>query len=155
MKVSNLALATLMGLASTAAWADAQSQAEAGALLDAMGMQKTLSQSVEQMLDAQLRQNAALRPFRGVMLRFFDKYMSYEALKPELVKLYGDAYTAKELREIAAFYKTPVGKKSVALMPELMAKGSEIGLQMVQSHSDELRQMVAEEAERLQKSESK
>ncbi|WP_204355729.1 MULTISPECIES: DUF2059 domain-containing protein [Marinobacter] len=140
-----LALAT-----SSAALADAASTAEAEKLLDAINMEETLDRSISQMLDVQLNQQPSLKPYKDVMLRFFSKYMSYDNIKPDLVSIYADAFTAEELRELNAFYTTDIGQKAIRTMPDLMAKGAQMGAQRVQAHIGELRTMIAEEAERLE-----
>ncbi len=123
---------------------------EAENLLDKMGMQDLLERSTEQMLDLQIQQNAALKPFKHVMLKFLKKHMSYESLKPDMVAIYADAFTESELKELNAFYSTPTGKKTIQKLPELMVKGSQLGALRVQQNMQELQQMIAAEAERLQ-----
>lgn len=44
----------------------------------------------------------------------------YDELIAETVPLYARHYTAAEIREISAFYKTPVGTKMLSTMPKLM-----------------------------------
>jgi hypothetical protein len=45
--------------------------------------------------------------------------------------LYARHFTPAELRQIAAFYKTPVGAKMLASMPQLMGESMQIGQQVV------------------------
>jgi hypothetical protein len=68
--------------------ADEASEKEAEKLLDMMGMQEMMDRSVSQMLDIQLQQQPDLVPFKGVMIECFNKNMSYESIKPELIKMY-------------------------------------------------------------------
>lgn len=133
------------------ALADEASKKSATKMLDAMNMELTLSQSIEQMLNLQLQQNPALAPYKDIMLGFLQKHMSYESLKDEMVQLYANEFTAKELDEITAFYKTKVGKKTVEKMPALMAAGGQIGAQRVQANMPELQSLIQAESERLQK----
>ncbi len=114
-----------------------------------MGMKEALEHSIEQTLDIQLQQNPTLVPFKEVMMKFFRKYMSYETLKPDMVKIYADAFTANELKELNAFYSTPTGRKTIQKMPELMAKGSQIGAKRVQDNIQELQKMIKDEADRI------
>lgn len=132
-------------------FADAETEREAEKLLDTLGMQEMLEQSISQMLDIQLQQNPALVPYKGVMADFLNKHMSYEVLKPEIVKIYGDAFTVSELKEINAFYSTPAGRKTIEKMPTLMAQGAQMGAAHVQENIGELQEMIRVESERLQK----
>lgn len=123
---------------------------EAEELLTLMKLEKTLTQSMDQMLQIQLQQNPALLPYKATMMKFLNKYMSYDRLKPELVKIYAESYTKKELNDLIAFYKTDTGKKSIDLMPALTAQGAQLGATLVQQNLPELQQMIQEEATRIQ-----
>ena len=129
--------------------ADAASEKEAEALLETMKMDALLDQTVEQMLDIELQQNPGLSPYKNVMLQFFQKHMSYKVLKPELIRIYSNAFTAKELKEIHAFYRTETGQKTVRLMPQLTAEGAQVGAMRIQENIGELQSMIEAEAERL------
>jgi hypothetical protein len=148
-----LALALLLPQAAFAA-ATPESRVEAERLLQTLDMQKTLDEAIRVNLDAQVKAQPELAPFRQVMLDFFSKYMSYESLKPQLVETYAEAFTAKELQEIRVFNESPTGRKAMQLLPTLMAKGAEIGQKQVEAHLPELLKMVRDEAEKLKQQEA-
>jgi hypothetical protein len=129
--------------------AESDAEKEAEILLDTMGMETAMDQSMSQMLDVQLQQNPALAPYKGVMMQFFRKHMSWNSLKPEFLKIYTEAFSATELREINAFYATDAGKKTIEKMPELIAQGGQIGVTRVQENIGELQEMIKIESERL------
>lgn len=132
------------------AQADTAGTKEAEKLLDLMDMEQALDDSMSGMLDLQLQQNPSLAPYKGVMLEFFRKYMSYESIKPDMAKMYADAFTAAELQELTAFYSTDVGKKTIEKMPELMMQGAQLGTNRIQNNMGELQQMIQAEAQRIQ-----
>jgi hypothetical protein len=134
--------------------ADAASEKEAEKLLNMVGTQEVMEQSMSQMLDIQLQQNPALAPYKGVMMEFLNENMSYESLKPELIKMYSEEFTSSELREINAFYLTDVGKKSIEKMPKLMMQGGQLGATRVQENINDLQAMIQAESERIQKLQS-
>jgi len=144
-----LALACL-ALVSAPAMADKASEAAAERLFASMDMQSAMATVIDTTLDTQIAQKPELAPFKGVMHDFFAKYMSYEALKPQLIEAYAAEFTATELNEAADFYETPTGKKLLAKLPVLMAKGAEIGIAAVQGHVPELQAALQAEAKRLQ-----
>ena len=146
-------LITALGVSSMSL-ADAASEKEAEKLLDMVGTQEVMEQSMSQMLDIQLQQNPALAPYKGVMMEFLNKNMSYESLKPDLVKMYSEEFTSSELREINAFYSTNVGKKSIEKMPKLMMQGGQLGATRVQENINDLQAMIQAESERIQKLQS-
>jgi len=150
MKLSNaLALATLV-LLSAPAWADQASEAAAENLFESMDMDSAMDRIIDVSLDAEISQKPQLAPYKPVMRSFFVKYMSYSALKPQLVSIYASEFTAEELAQASEFYSTPTGKKLLSKLPALMTKGAEIGMQVVQEHLPELQAAIKEEADRLQ-----
>jgi hypothetical protein len=76
-------------------------------------------------------------------------------MKPELLKIYSEAFTADELREIRGFYATDTGKKTLEKMPTLMAESSQIGMMRVQENIAELYSMIEAESKRIQSLQSK
>ncbi|MEZ0259817.1 MAG: DUF2059 domain-containing protein [Alphaproteobacteria bacterium] len=78
-----------------------------------------------------------------VGLDFSKKYMSWDSVKGDIVKLYIDHFTEEELKEIKAFYRSPVGKKTVTLMPALMAMGMETVQRRIDEHKSELMAAMA------------
>jgi hypothetical protein len=72
-------------------------------------------------------------------------------LKDDLIKIHMEEFTEEELKEIAAFYRTPIGKKAIQKMLPLQQKCSELGMKRVQENIGELQRMVVEE---LQKKDS-
>ena len=154
MKFSkDFVLITALGMSSKSL-ADAASEKEAEKLLNMVGTQEVMEQSMSQMLDIQLQQNPALAPYKGVMMEFLNENMSYESLKPELIKMYSEEFTSSELREINAFYSTDVGIKSIEKMPTLMMQGGQLGATRVQENIGDLQAMIQAESERIQKLQS-
>ena len=154
MKFSKVVvLITALGVSSMSL-ADAASEKEAEKLLNMVGTQEVMEQSMSQMLDIQMQQNPALAPYKGVMMEFLNENMSYESLKPELIKMYSEEFTSSELREINAFYSTDVGKKSIEKMPTLMMQGGQLGATRVQENIGDLQAMIQAESERIQKLQS-
>ena len=121
-------------------------RAAAEQMLTLMDMPTLLKQSVDQMVKMQVQQNPTIAPYEAVMKEFLGKYMSWDSLKPDMIKLYTDEFTEPELGELNKFYQTPVGKKMLGKMPTLMSKGAQIGSQRVQEHMPELQAAIAAEA---------
>ena len=49
----------------------------------------------------------------------------------EIVPLYARHFTTDELRQLAVFYKSPVGAKMLATMPQIMSESMQIGQKLV------------------------
>ena len=111
-------------------------------LLDAMNMEAQVSQSFEAAkaaIPAQMKQMQSFLPAgpngekRGLpteqtekmmdrMLGMIATEMSWEKVKADYVALYADTFTADELEELLAFYRSAAGKSFVAKQPLLTRK---------------------------------
>lgn len=141
--------ASLLIFTSPLSFADKAAEIEAEKLLGIMNMESFMEQSMNQMLELQFQQDPKMKPYKSVMIEFFKKYMSWESLKPEYVRIYVKEFTASELREMNAFYSTETGQKAIQKMPDLFAQGAKIGASRVQNNAAELRTMIKEKAEQL------
>jgi hypothetical protein len=143
---STLAAVVLLAIACPMARADeASHKAAVTKLFNTMHMKELLDSSIVQMTDMQIKANPMIAPYRQIMLDFTSKYMSWESLAPEMTKLYMETFTETEVNELEKFYATPTGQKAVKTMPELMAKGAEIGQKRVQDNIGELQKAIQDE----------
>jgi uncharacterized protein len=149
MHLKKLIACIFISIATTFAYADNESVKQAEILLNSIDMNAVLHKTIDQAINMQLQQNPAMSPYKKVLTQFFEKYMSYASMKPFLLKMYGDTFTADELKELNKFYASPIGRKSLQVMPDLMAKDGQYGAQQVQSHMTELQSMFAEESKRI------
>lgn len=82
--------------------------------------------------------------FIEIMNSFMNKYMNWELIKDQMAALYAQEFTEKELKDLAVFYRSPLGIKLNQKQPVLFQKGAALGQQAVQSHQAELQQMMQE-----------
>ncbi|OOQ61472.1 DUF2059 domain-containing protein [Mucilaginibacter pedocola] len=80
--------------------------------------------------------------FIEVMNAFMVKYISWDTMKDQMASLYAQNFTEKELKDLAVFYRSPLGLKLNEKQPLLLQKGAELGQQAVQGHQVELQQMM-------------
>ena len=111
-------------------------------LFSAMKMESIAAQAIDAILAAQLQANPEMAPLEPKLRQFFTKYMSWKAMQEDYVVLYMQAFSESEITQLAAFYKTSVGRKSIEKMPALMQKGAEIGADRVRKHMPELLQLL-------------
>ena len=71
--------------------------------------------------------------------------MGWEAQRGDIAALYAKNYTAEELTELNRFYQTPLGQKTVQLMPQLAAAGAKIGQSKMMEHMPEMKAMIEAE----------
>ena len=111
-------------------------------LFTTMDMAKTYQQTIEKMLEMQVKQNPSIEPLKDTMLEFFDKYMGWKSMKEDMAKIYMNNFTDNELKQLIAFYKTPIGKKAAILVPTLASEGAATSQQRVQKNMPELQRMM-------------
>jgi hypothetical protein len=51
----------------------------------------------------------------------------WDDIKPQLAAIYVREFSEDELRQLLAFYRTPVGAKTLSRFPVIMAEGGRIG----------------------------
>ena len=130
--------------ASTAAPLSAGHRKAAENLLKATNSEQNLSLTIDRMLAGQIEQNPGMKAVEPEMRAYLDKYMSWASLKEEMIRLYAEAFTEKELKELTKFYQTPIGRKTIEKLPQLTAAGMELGQRRMQEHLPELQQAIAD-----------
>lgn len=117
---------------------------EAEELLRLSNYDSTMNAQVAKVLEMQSSMRPDLAAFKVPMKQFFEKYMGYEALKPFLIEIYVETFSAEELRELNKFYQSPVGKKAIETIPILMNKAEALAKNQITAHMYELDQMIKE-----------
>ena len=136
----------------------APSAAQAAAaieVLKSIRMDQSIPGTTAAMIDSEISRNPGMAPYREIMLQWLRKYMTWDAMRPELVRLYTDTYTEAELKQLAAFYKTPLGQKTLTKSPELLQRTAMIGAKLGQEHGEELTKAMSARREELLKEQEK
>jgi hypothetical protein len=111
-------------------------------LLLVMQTEKTLQEAAQELLASVLRQDPQLAQHGDVLQKFVHKHVSWASVKEDMITIYAQEFTEKELKQLTAFYQTPVGQKAVEKLPELTMAGTELGITRLRAHQAELRQMI-------------
>ncbi|MBW4612409.1 MAG: DUF2059 domain-containing protein [Desmonostoc vinosum HA7617-LM4] len=69
--------------------------------------------------------------YPDVPQKFWDSFIA--ELKPddminEIIPIYSKYYTNEEIKQIIQFYQTPVGKKTITILPQLSSESAAIGV---------------------------
>jgi hypothetical protein len=150
--VTVLFLATVASVAS----ADEASHREAALeLLEITNARQMLDQymaSFEQMMSQQLSSmdlppdgQEAAKAVQKEMMDWLSEFLAWDQMKGMYVDIYIEVFTEEEVNELIEFYKSPLGQKLLAKMPELMQK-------TMQKTQAMLQQKMPEFQQRLQKS---
>jgi hypothetical protein len=151
-----------------------QANAAVKELLDAMDVRKMMAASfaemekaLPQMMRAQMtavinadpgadaeKKKAALAKVEQVLPvasqainRMFKDPALIDEMMVEIAPLYAKNYTVAELKELTAFYRTPLGRKMMALSPRLSAESMAIGQRIVAPRLNGMMQEVMQSAQ--------
>ncbi len=122
-------------------------------LLEMMDMPNLYAQTVKATVDAQTTQNPEMAAYEDIFTEFFTKYMGWDNMKDDIAKIYATNFSAQEIQEMIAFYKTPVGQKTIKLLPKLSREGVVLGQKKLMENQAELKQMIEERAAELESQE--
>ena len=106
-------------------------------------MEKKIQESVDSVVQLQLRQNPQLGQYEPAVRDFFTKYIGWSALKNDIIDMYLSTFSEKELVQINAFYITPAGQKVIKVVPELVQQRNQLAMQRLQQNIAELQQIIA------------
>jgi hypothetical protein len=73
---------------------------------------------------------------------FMKTALNFDELRPSLVKTYQETWTEDEIQQLVKFYESPVGKKYVQVMPDLMQKGMKLAQGQVQKYAPDFGKKV-------------
>lgn len=106
---------------------------------------------VQQMFAQGFAQAKAPEAKKAVLERYqakanaeLDKAVGWPVLKPELVRLYTNAFTEQELKDLLAFYQSPLGKKVLENMPMLTAESARLTQAKLQNAVPQVNKLVAD-----------
>jgi|GEM_PF-3773186 hypothetical protein len=127
LRFATLALLTFLPLASTVADSSTTSPSAVALkildLTDARGGLRAEFDSSVDALTEQLKSNgfpaAGVAEIRAAMGAWFDNSIRWDELNPQLAALYDRHFSAEELAELAAFFETPLGRKTARALPAL------------------------------------
>ncbi|MGG7602943.1 DUF2059 domain-containing protein [Massilia sp. BKSP1R2A-1] len=169
------AAAALSAFPSFACAADTPAAAATRAMFDAMEMRKNMNAMYAEMqksmpmllrqqavamieadpkLDAEQKKQAiakAEQMLPGVaqaMSKIFNDQTLIDEMINEMVPLYANNYTVEEIKQLTAFYKSPVGRKMMTLTPKLAAEGMAIGQRIMNPRLGKLMQDVMQELQK-------
>ena len=115
------------------------------ALMDMENMVAGMQEQLQGMMRAQMQEQLSATSanadcpavrrvvdgFAGDTARLIGQSLGGDAFLAEVAQVYVDVFTLEEIETVAAFYRSPVGRKMLDKMPELMARSMEISQRMV------------------------
>ena len=136
-----------------AAFADeATKNAKIEELLKLTNADRMVSQMFDQMKSIEMTQlnNMNIAPEQRPLaqqtqeqiLQLLQNALSWDKLKPALIKVYTETFTEEEIDGILNFYKTPAGQALLQKMPTLIQRSMQTGQQMVADVLPQIQKMT-------------
>jgi len=104
-------------------------------------------------LEISEEQEPIFERYRGRLLELMKEEMSWEEMEPGLAELYAEYYSEEELLELTQFYLSPIGKKFLSKMPEVMQESMRMSQAMIQDFLPKLQELQMELQDELAQSE--
>jgi hypothetical protein len=124
-------------------------------LLDLMDSGDTNVESAMATFDGfidQMKQNGvpaeAIGDIRKEARKMYVRIFTSPDIRKKFVELYEKHYTADEIVELTEFYRTPLGKKTLAAMPSIMADAMQVAMPAIEKEMPAFQQKVAEIVEK-------
>ncbi|SFV71315.1 hypothetical protein MNB_SV-13-68 [hydrothermal vent metagenome] len=118
-------------------------------LLATMNMKESYEGMIKRITNMQVNAKPELKAIAPMIEAFFTKYMGWEAQRGDIAALYAKNYTSKELEALSKFYQTPLGQKTVQIMPQLAAASAQIGQSRMMKHMPEMKAMIDAELKKV------
>ena len=85
---------------------------------------------------------AGVQEVKDVSEVYFRKIASDPDFKKELAHIYEEKFTTNELKELVEFYKSPIGQKSLQLLPEMVNAASKLGEKYANKHASGFKEQL-------------
>ena len=82
----------------------------------------------------------AIQELKGVSDIYFKQVASDPDLKKEMAGIYEEKFTKDELKHLVAFYKSPLGQKSLQVLPEMTNAGGNLGKKYAEKYSENFKE---------------
>lgn len=92
---------------------------------------------------------ALLESYQAKANASLDKAVSWDKIKPDMVKLYTSNFSEQELKELIAFYQSPLGKKMLGKMPTLTEQSAKLAQAKLETAVPEVNKLLADMTEEL------
>ncbi|HET7456739.1 MAG TPA: DUF2059 domain-containing protein [Gemmatimonadaceae bacterium] len=113
-------------------------------LLQVANMERVYNQGIDAGIEAQLKGAPQLAPYSDVLRAFMMKYNSYAIVKPDLVRVYREAFSEADIQETIRFYQSPFGQRLMSRLPQIMSRSAQLSAARTQEHLPELMRMINE-----------
>ena len=82
----------------------------------------------------------AIQELKGVSDIYFKQVARDPDLKKEMAGIYEEKFNKDELKKLITFYKSPLGQKSLQILPEMTHAGGKLGKKYAEKYSENFKE---------------
>ncbi len=94
---------------------------------------------------------AAIVEIRNEARQMYARIFTGPEIRKKMIELYNKHYTEGEIIELNGFYQTPLGQKTLAVMPAIMSEAMQMAMPTVQAEMPDFQKKVAAIVEKHKK----
>lgn len=94
-------------------------------------------------------EKAVLETYQAQANAALEQAVGWDKLKPDMVKLYTTTFSEAEMRELIAFYESPLGKKMLEKMPTLTSQSAQLTQGKLETAVPKVNQLLADMTAKL------
>jgi len=110
---------------------DAAQRALAAQLIDMTNGKETMRSGFDTVMNGvieNMRQHGmpqeGVDAIKAAVAKWYDQEINFDEIRPKMVDFYVKEFSEDELKQILAFYQSPVGLKAIKDMPNVMKEGA-------------------------------
>ena len=123
-------------------------------LIAAVGGEEQFMSTQAAMINT-MTQTGPMSLMRDVFEKWAHTYLTWDALRPDIIQLYARTFSTEDMVQAAAFFRTPAGQHFSAKSGVLMTEAGKIGQRVAQLHSAELEAAIQKRITELQAQQAK
>jgi hypothetical protein len=119
---------------------DASQRALAGKLVDLTNGKDTMRAGFNAVIDGVIENmhqhgmpQEGVDEIKAAVGRWYDAEINFDDIRPKMVDVYVKDFSEDDLKQIVAFYESPVGQKTIKNLPGVMREGSMIAQEYTKS----------------------
>ena len=111
-------------------------------LMDLLVSKESAAQIRDQVAGLMSKSDPNFASYEEIFRQWSEKYPIWDEIKSEMSLIYKRHFTDDEIVEMVKYFKSPVGKKSMKLMPIIFKEGSQAGVRVSKRYRAELKKML-------------
>lgn len=121
-------------------------------LFEVTRLEESIDRLILKSVEQQLTINPSVKKFEKEILAFTRRNSSFKALEKEIRAIYGENFTEQEVKEVVKFYESSLGKKYLALEPQVTERLMKIGQERTLADLPNFKKEIQAKTEELEKS---